>query len=60
MFFLVDIGVVVITVWTALYTFNFGRIAARDGNRRGAYGLYVLALITLLFPLWLYFFRPVR
>lgn len=36
---------------TAIYTVNYGRWAGRRGNRRGAWGLYVLAVLTVAVPL---------
>lgn len=39
---------------TAAYTFNFGRWAGRKGNRVGAFGLYVLAVLTVVVPVWVW------
>lgn len=34
----------------AIYTVNYGRWAAKQQHGRGAIGLYVLALLTLVVP----------
>lgn len=36
-----------------IYTYNYGRWAWRQGLRRGAAGLYLLALAAVLVPAWL-------
>lgn len=59
MFRLVNVFVVVVVIGVSIYTFNIARWAQKLKNWRGAIGLYTLTLITLIFPLWLYFFRPV-
>jgi hypothetical protein len=36
-----------------IYTYNYARWAGKQGLRRGAVGLYLLALGTLVAPAWL-------
>ncbi|HEY8347299.1 MAG TPA: hypothetical protein VIL07_08500 [Symbiobacteriaceae bacterium] len=43
-----------IPMLAALYTFNYGRWAWRQGLRRGAIGLYLLAAASALVPAWVY------
>ncbi|MDB4895244.1 MAG: hypothetical protein JWN15_1506, partial [Firmicutes bacterium] len=39
----------------AIYTYNYARWAGKQGLRRGAVGLYVLALAAVVVPGWLLF-----
>lgn len=48
---------VMVTTGVAAYTFNFGRWAWQKKNYRGATGLFILALLSLVVPLSLLFFR---
>lgn len=40
----------IVPILVMIYTINFGRWVARQGNRWGAWGLYALALVTLVVP----------
>lgn len=40
-----------------LYTFNFARQEWKRGNRLGGTGVGLLAVTSLLFPIWALFFR---
>lgn len=51
----INIGVVgggLIVLWATLYTINFGRWAWRQGERKGAAGIWLLALALVVVPLW--------
>lgn len=39
-------------LWVVLYTVNFGRWAWSQGERRGAVGIWLLALTVMLVPVW--------
>lgn len=39
---------------------NYGRWAGRQGNRRGMFGLYLMALCTFAIPCWVYIFNAYR
>lgn len=54
---LIYTAAVIISVWVALYTFNFGRWAWQKKNYRGAIGLFILALISVAMPLGLLFLK---
>lgn len=41
----------IVPVFVGIYTVNFGRWVGRRGNARGAWGLYVLAVLTVAIPL---------
>lgn len=43
-----------VPVLVSIYTYNYGRWAWKQGLRRGAVGLYLLAAATILVPLTLY------
>ncbi|MHB9146386.1 MAG: hypothetical protein ACYC5Y_13775 [Symbiobacteriia bacterium] len=43
-----------VVLWATLYTVNFGRWAWQQGARKGAIGLWLLALAVFLVPLWVY------
>ena len=58
MFNLVSLLVVAAVTGVSIYTFNFARYTGRQKNIRGAVGLYVLAALTFVIPLWLFFYRP--
>lgn len=50
------VGVTIYVAGVAIYTFNFGRWAWKY-SRGGAIGLFLLALVTAVFPLYLLYFR---
>lgn len=43
-----------IPLLAGIYTFNYGQWAWRQGLRRGAIGLYLLAVASAVIPAWLY------
>lgn len=47
----------VIPLVVGIYTVNYGRWAGRRGNGQGAWGLYVLAVLTVLMPFLVLLFR---
>ncbi|HYF95996.1 MAG TPA: hypothetical protein VD969_27605 [Symbiobacteriaceae bacterium] len=47
---------VVPSLLVAIYTFNYGRWAARQDLKRGAAGLYLLAAATVIVPIFAVWF----
>jgi hypothetical protein len=41
---------IVIIIFAAIKTINFGRWVGRRGNRRGAFGLYFFTLLVVVIP----------
>jgi len=41
-------------------TFNYGRWAGRQGNRKGALGLYLFSLLVIIIPLSVFYLNSVR
>lgn len=39
-------------LWVLLYTVNFGRWAWSRGERRGAVGIWLLAVTVVVVPVW--------
>lgn len=55
-----EVLILVLTTPTAIKTINYGRWAGKQGNKRGAFGLYLLALLTVVIPLGIYIFNILR
>lgn len=54
------IFILTITIFAAIRTVNYGRWAGKQGNKRGALGLYLLALLTVVIPLAIYILNILR
>ncbi len=42
----------------AYYTCTYGRWALKKGHRRGGYGVFILAALSLALSIYALFFRP--
>ncbi|MEW6523799.1 MAG: hypothetical protein AB1445_09565 [Bacillota bacterium] len=47
------LGLLMPPLLVSIYTLNFGRWLGRRGYRRGALGVYLLAILALAVPAWL-------
>lgn len=41
-------------------TINYGRWAGKQGNTRGAIGLYTLSFLTVIIPAFIYYLNNMR
>lgn len=44
------VSTMLVPLCVAIYTYNYGRWAMRNQNRRGAVGLFLLAALVLAMP----------
>lgn len=51
---------ITLVMLTVIKLVNYGRWAGKNNNRRGAVGLYLLALFTLLIPSAVYVLNMLR
>lgn len=54
-----------IAVWflvgiVAIRTISYGRWAGKQGNTRGAIGLYILSSLTIIIPAFIYYLNNMR
>ncbi len=48
---------IALVILVEIKTINYGRWSARQGNRRGAIGLYIIAMLLLLVPTGVYVYN---
>lgn len=54
---IIPLLVIKIVSWVGIYTINFGRWIWRQNNKTGAIGVWGIAMLATVLPLWMYFFR---
>ncbi len=56
MSFLIVIGILLVLVWSAVYTISYGVWTYRE-NKKGGIALFILTAITIAVPIYLLWIR---